>query len=60
MIGVSFDSGFTVIDYHAALVAADGQHYKPELAVDGVRPSEAGYAVITPLVEDAITVDELK
>jgi lysophospholipase L1-like esterase len=49
-----------VIDYHAALVAADGQHYKPELTVDGVHPSVAGYAIMTPLAEDAVTADELK
>jgi lysophospholipase L1-like esterase len=51
--------GLIVVDYHAALVAAGGEHYKPELTFDGVHPSEAGYAVMTPMAEDAITADEL-
>jgi lysophospholipase L1-like esterase len=55
-----FEQGLIVIDYHAALVAADGEHYKPELTFDGVHPSEAGYALMSPMVEDAITADELK
>lgn len=55
-----FEQGLIVIDYHSALVAADGQHYKPELTIDGVHPSVAGYAVMTPMAEDAITASELK
>jgi lysophospholipase L1-like esterase len=47
--------GLVVIDYHTVLQAADGETYVPTLTVDGVHPSAAGYTLMTPLVEDAIT-----
>jgi lysophospholipase L1-like esterase len=56
----AFDNNLICVDYHSALVAADGEHYKPELTFDGVHPSAAGYALMSPMVEDAITADELK
>ena len=47
--------GLIVLDYHSALEAADGQTYVPDLTLDGVHPSPAGYALMIPMVEDAIT-----
>jgi lysophospholipase L1-like esterase len=47
--------GLIVIDYHSALQAANGENYVPNLTVDGVHPSPAGYVLMTPMVEDAIT-----
>lgn len=55
-----FAQGLIVIDYHTALMAEDGKHYRPELTIDGVHPNQAGYALMTPMVEDAITADSLK
>lgn len=52
--------GLVVIDYHAALVSVDGNTYVPDLTIDGVHPTPAGYALMTPLVEDAITANEMK
>lgn len=49
-----------VIDYHSALVAIDGQTYVPDLTLDGVHPSPAGYDLMTPMVEDAITASQMK
>jgi lysophospholipase L1-like esterase len=49
-----------VVDYHAVLVAADGERYIPSMTVDGVHPNAAGYAVTAPLVEAAIAVDQVK
>ena len=43
-----------VVDYHTLLTAANGQNYVPALTVDGVHPSAAGYAVMTPQTEQAI------
>ncbi len=40
--------GVELADYHSMLVAADGENYVPALTVDGVHPSAAGYAVMTP------------
>jgi lysophospholipase L1-like esterase len=40
-----------VIDYHAALVAANGQNYANGLSADGVHPNAAGFAIMTPLAE---------
>jgi hypothetical protein len=49
-----------VVDYHAVLVAADGERYIPGLTVDGVHPNAAGYTVVAPLVEAAILADQKK
>jgi len=46
--------GLVVVDYHSALVAADEETYAPADTIDGVHPSAAGYALMTPLVEAAI------
>lgn len=43
-----------VVDYHSLLSAANGQTYVPAFTVDGVHPSAAGYAVMTPQTEQAI------
>ena len=52
--------GLIVIDYHSALVSVDGQTYVPDLTIDGVHPTPAGYDLMTPMVEDAITATESK
>ena len=48
------DEGIQIVDYHSLLVAANGENYIPALTVDGVHPSAAGYAVMTPHTEQAI------
>ena len=40
--------GIQLVDYHSLLVAPNGKNYIPALTVDGVHPSAAGYAVMTP------------
>jgi lysophospholipase L1-like esterase len=45
-----------VVDYHSALASPDAEHYVPELTLDGVHPSAAGYVLMTPMVEKAIDV----
>lgn len=47
--------GLVVVDYHSVLVSVDDKTYVPDLTVDGVHPSAAGYALMLPLIEDAIT-----
>lgn len=42
------------LDYHAAMADAEGA-LKPELTYDGLHPNAAGYAVMGPLAEAAIT-----
>jgi lysophospholipase L1-like esterase len=46
--------GIQVVDYHSLLAAANGENYIPALTVDGVHPSAAGYAVMTPYTEQAL------
>jgi acyl-CoA thioesterase I len=53
------EMGLVVIDYHRTLESADGQTYVPGLTVDGVHPSAAGYAHMTPKVEDAIAASQI-
>jgi lysophospholipase L1-like esterase len=43
-----------MVDYHSLLAAANGENYIPALTVDGVHPSAAGYAVMTPHTEQAL------
>ena len=45
-------SGSAYLDYYSALAA--GRNLKQELTSDGRLPNQAGYAVMTPLVEEAI------
>ena len=45
--------GFVYVDYYSALTNADGGMDK-ELALDGVHPTAAGYAIMTPLAEKGI------
>jgi uncharacterized protein (TIGR02246 family) len=46
-------TGATYLDYHSAM--QDARHgLPPELASDGVHPTEAGYRVMAPLAEKAI------
>jgi lysophospholipase L1-like esterase len=49
-----FQQGLVVVDYHSVLVAADGKMYPPALTIDGVHPMPAGYALMAPMIEDAI------
>jgi lysophospholipase L1-like esterase len=46
--------GIQMVDYHSLLVAPNGENYIPVLTVDGVHPSAAGYAVMTPHTEQAL------
>jgi len=46
--------GIQMVDYHSLLEAANGENYIPVLTVDGVHPSAAGYAVMTPHTEQSI------
>jgi lysophospholipase L1-like esterase len=46
-------TGATYADFHGAM-ADERQGMRPELARDGVHPTEAGYQVMAPIVERAI------
>ena len=46
-------AGFTYLDYHAAMVDAEGM-LRDGLSTDGVHPTAAGYAVMAPLVTAAL------
>jgi lysophospholipase L1-like esterase len=46
--------GYVYLDYHAALADPEGR-LKAELTDDGLHPNQAGYAVMSPLAEKAIT-----
>jgi lysophospholipase L1-like esterase len=50
----ALSKGIPVADYHSALLAPDGEHYVPDLTMDGVHPGAAGYVVMTPMVECVI------
>ena len=48
------NNGYIYLDYFSAMT--DGNNgLKPELTYDGVHPNEAGYKVMEPLVEDAVS-----
>ncbi len=46
-------SGFAFVDYHSAMVDAEGM-LRDGLSVDGVHPTPAGYSVMAPLVDAAL------
>jgi len=46
-------SGSVYLDYYSAL--AEGRAFRKELTSDGLLPNEAGYAVMAPLAEKAVT-----
>jgi lysophospholipase L1-like esterase len=48
--------GIQVVDYHTLLEAPNGLNYIPAYTVDGVHPSAAGFAVMTPHTEEALQV----
>jgi lysophospholipase L1-like esterase len=48
--------GIQMVDYHTLLEAPNGENYIPAYTVDGVHPSAAGYAVMTPNTEQALQV----
>lgn len=49
-------SGAVYLDYHAALVNfTNGRDFRRELTADGLLPNEAGYSVMAPLAEQAIS-----
>lgn len=54
IIQYAAQQGIQVVDYHSLLAAANGENYIPALTVDGVHPSTAGYAVMTPYTEQAL------
>jgi lysophospholipase L1-like esterase len=47
------------VDYHAAMLASDGRSLQADYTYDGVHPTQAGFAVMEPLVE-AVLNDLLK
>lgn len=47
------ENGLTFLDYHAAMVDEKG-FLRGELSNDGLHPNEKGYAVMSPLAEQAI------
>jgi lysophospholipase L1-like esterase len=51
--GYSAREGAAYVDYYSPLVGADGS-MKPGLSLDGVHPTNQGYAVMEPLVRVAI------
>jgi lysophospholipase L1-like esterase len=54
IIQYAAQQGIQVVDYHSLLAAPNGENYIPALTVDGVHPSAAGYAVMTPHTEQAL------
>lgn len=46
-------TGAVYLDYYSAL--ANGRDFKKELTNDGLHPNEAGYGVMAPLAEEAIS-----
>ncbi len=48
--------GIQMVDYHTLLEAPNGENYIPAYTVDGVHPSPAGFAVMTPPAEQALQV----
>jgi lysophospholipase L1-like esterase len=46
--------GIQLVDYHTLLEAPNGENYVPAYTVDGVHPSPAGFAVMTPPAEQAL------
>jgi lysophospholipase L1-like esterase len=47
------DNGYVYLDYFLSMVDAQGL-LKKELSEDGLHPNAAGYAVMSPLAEQAI------
>ena len=54
IIQFASEQGITVVDYHSVLAAANGENYAQGLTFDGVHPSPAGYALMTPPAEQAL------
>jgi lysophospholipase L1-like esterase len=46
-------NGYTYLDYYSSMSDANGAML-PGISFDGVHPTEKGYAIMTPLAEDAI------
>ncbi len=46
--------GIQMVDYHTLLEGPNGENYVPAYTVDGVHPSAAGFAVMTPHTEQAL------
>jgi len=47
------ETGSVYLDYYSAL--ADGRNFKKDLTSDGLLPNDAGYALMAPLAEKAIS-----
>jgi lysophospholipase L1-like esterase len=54
IIQYAAQQGIQVVDYHSLLAAPNAENYVPAYTVDGVHPSAAGYAVMTPHTEQAL------
>lgn len=52
--GYAFTEGIPVVDYHYALVSSDREMYPPASTIDGVHPTPVGYAIMEPMVSQAI------
>jgi lysophospholipase L1-like esterase len=50
--GYAAASGAIYLDYYSAL--AEGRNFRKDLTADGLLPNDAGYAVMSPLAEQAI------
>ena len=51
--GYAKETGAVFLDYYTAL--ANGRDFRRELTVDGLLPNDAGYEVMAPLAEQAIS-----
>jgi lysophospholipase L1-like esterase len=47
------EAGLTYLDYYSAL--AEGRNLRKELTSDGFLPNAAGYAMMAPLAEEAVS-----
>src|SRR5271168_2942433 len=54
IIQFASQQGIAVVDYHSVLAAANGENYGQGLTFDGIHPSPAGYALMTPPAEQAL------
>ena len=54
IIQFASQQGIGVVDYHSLLAAANGENYGQGLTFDGIHPSPAGYALMTPPAEQAL------
>ena len=46
--------GLPYVDYHSAMLASDGRSLQASYTYDGVHPTQEGFAVMEPLVKNAL------